>query len=191
VSAKVTSVRMAPRIFVGLLVVAAFAALALGEASTPVEETPEPEVAPLPSVDPRCRLTGGDAIAHARTLEHAARLRWERVPFALDEAPRAALLMAEAEACFGAGQDRTARVHAAGLRALYQDAVTTGFRRARLLLRVALRDGSVSRARAQIAILTALLSKAPESAKPYRAELAQLGRTYAANAARAAGERSR
>ena len=59
--------------------------------------------------EPRCRLSDDEASMHARSLEALADARWQRVPFALREGPRARLEMAEAEACYEAAGDRAGR----------------------------------------------------------------------------------
>jgi hypothetical protein len=199
-------------VLVTALVVLACAWLALAPDVHPAQPPVELEISPLPSGNTGCRPRGSDALEHARSLEQVAAARWERVPFALHEAPRAVAQIAEAEACFAAANDRSGRARAAAVRRSYAAELERRFVRARLLLRAALRqDGTPERvwpatfvraraerlapashelresaaiAREQVAILLALLDRAPPSALAFRAELEQLARHYAAGALR-------
>lgn len=150
-------------------------------------EALETPVSPLPALSVRCRFAGAEALLHARALEQMARARWERVPFAIEEAPRAYLQMGEAELCYGV-RDRAGRLRAAATRREYQQEIERSFARARLLLRVALRDERLDQARQHIATLTALLERAPDASQAFRAELQQLDRTYAAELSELAEE---
>jgi len=198
------------RVLATALVVLACAWLALARDVHPAQPLLEPEISPLPSGSAGCRPRGSDALEHAHTLEQVAAARWERVPFALHEAPRAVAQIAEAEACFAAANDRSGRTRAAAARRSYAAELERRFLRARLLLRAALRQqgtpehawpasffrwraerlapashaprASAAIAREQVTILLALLDRAPPSALPYRAELEQLARRYAADA---------
>lgn len=185
-----------PRVVVGMLVVLGFIWLALRDPIHAELAPLDAEVTPLPEARPSCRLTGSEALANARTLEQMAMARWERVPFALREAPRAVLQMAEAEACFEVAGDRGGRMRSAAKRRSYASEVERRFAHARLLLRAATRarpaqqtdrteqaEQADARASRQVATLLALLERAPPSAQPYRAELTQLQRRYAAAAA--------
>jgi hypothetical protein len=152
-------------------------------------EREERDVSPIPQMPTRCRLSGHEAVAHARSLEHMAAARWERVPFALEEAPRALLQVSEAELCYAA-YDRVGRLRAAAKRNEYEAEIARRFSRARLLLRVAMRNERLDRARQQIAVLRALLSRARDEAHAYRNELEQLDRAYAAQLIERAEESS-
>jgi hypothetical protein len=179
-----------PRWLAGALVVLVCALLALREsASEPAPEL-EPEVSPLPVLPHGCRAQGADALAQASALEQVAKARWERVPFALREAPRAIVQLAEAESCFLAANDRVGRMRSAATRRIYENELARRFARARLLLRVAMRagarhpqqrrDAQLLGIQTQVARLLALLDRAPPSAAAYRAELEQLARSSAA-----------
>lgn len=153
-----------------------------------VAEQLEEEIDPLPQLPARCRLAGGEALAHARSLEKTARARWERVPFAVEEAPRALLQIAEAELCYGV-LDRAGRLRAAAQRSEFAAETVRRFARARLLLRVAVREQRLDHARKQLAVLRALLStRGTPAARAFRDELEQLDRTYAAQLAERAEE---
>jgi hypothetical protein len=157
-------------------------------ASEVVAEQLEEEIDPLPPPPASCRLTGAEALSHARSLEKTARARWERVPFAVEEAPRALLQMAESELCYGV-LDRAGRLRSAAQRSEYAAEIVRRFARARLLLRVAVREQRPDRARKQLAVLRALLStRASQPVQAFRAELEQLDRTYAAQLAERAEE---
>jgi hypothetical protein len=181
-------------LLVGLLVLAG-AWLALDEGQAELALASEEEVSPLPEHEPRCRLAGAEALAHARSVEQMATARWERVPFALREAPRAVEQMAEAQACYEAGGDRDGRMRSAARQRAYEAEVLRRFARARLLLRAASmpvressgaardEDGREERARRQVATLLALLERAPEGAQAFRQELMRLEQAYAASAA--------
>jgi hypothetical protein len=196
------------------LVVLACAWLALAHDVRPVAPRVERQISPLPSGATSCRPRGREALEHARSLEQVAAARWERVPFALHEAPRAVAQIAEAEACFAAANDERGRTRAAATRRSYAAELERRFVRARLLLRAALRASdatergfpacffrsrkeprpctpreSVAVAREQVAILLALLDRASPSALPYRAELEQLARHYAAESPKGAPRR--
>lgn len=162
--------------------------LASSFASEVIAEQLEEEIDPLPALPARCRLSGGEALSHARALEKTARARWERVPFAVEEAPRALLQMAESELCYGV-LDRAGRLRSAAQRSDYAAEIVRRFARARLLLRVAVREQRPDRARKQLAVLRALLStRATPAVQAFRAELEQLDRTYAAQLAERAEE---
>jgi hypothetical protein len=168
--------------------IAALLLLSLSDfASDVAAEQADHDVSPLPRLPSRCRLSGAEALAHARALEQMATARWERVPFAIEEAPRALLQVAEAELCYGV-LDRAGRLRTTAKRAEYEAEIGRRFARARLLLRVALRDQRLDRARKQIAVLRALLSRAVDEGLTYRAQLEQLDRAYAAQLVESAQE---
>lgn len=174
-------------VIAAVVVLASLCAAALDLGEDAAREGVEMPVSPLPALSARCRFVGAEALAHARALEQMASARWERVPFATEEAPRAYLQMGEAELCYGA-RDRAGRLRAAAKRREYEQDIEQSFARARLLLRVALREERLDRARQHIATLTALLERAPETSQPFRAELQQLDRTYAAELSELAEE---
>ena len=198
--AAVASVGVGRRVAVASAVVLAFVWLALHGDTQKVSERLDDQVAPLPGADVPCRLVGNEAHAHAASLEQLATARWERVPFALREAPRAALQMAEAEACYAAANDREGRLRSAAARRAYGAEVERRFARARLLLRVSLarphagravvhaspssltRASVPSDAQLQVATLLALLERAPPRAESYRHELTRLSLRFAAEA---------
>jgi len=188
------------RVLAAALVVLASAWLALAREVHSGVASVEPEISPLPAGVGGCRPRGKEALEHARALEQVAAARWERVPFALHEAPRAVAQIAEAEACFAAANDRTGRTRAAATRRSYAAELERRFARARLLLRAALREDDATKrasraaalrsnepaavARQQLAILLALLERAAPGARAYRDELEQLARHYAAESPR-------
>jgi hypothetical protein len=181
------------RVFVATGVVLAFAALALRSSAHTGRVDVEHELIVTHGVLAVCRAHRAQAGAHARLLEQQASASSERVPFDARESPRSVALMAEAEACFAAAQDRSGRTRAAGLRARYAADLERRVALTRLRLRVAMRSldvpvsepgtrgdgaGSSQIAR-EAATLLALLERAPRSVQPYRAELTQLVRRHA------------
>jgi len=191
VSGRVPKLRRAQLLLVvGLGALGALYAFVLGDAAVTESQLGEPELTALPRAPTACRFAGDEALAHARTLERAASAHWERVPFALEEAPRAYLQMSEAELCYGVA-DRPARLRTAAKRREYEAEIERRFARARLLLSVAQREQQLERARKQIAALRALLERAPEEVRALRAELEQLDRTYAAQLVERAQESKR
>lgn len=189
-AARKTKLRAKWLVVLGVLGAAAWLGLAADEGVVPSTEDAFGEIDPRPSVPESCRLHGDEAVTHARALEQAASARWERVPFALDEAPRALLQMSEAELCYGA-LNREGRVRSANKRREYETEIERRFARARLALRVAARAGQHARARKQIAILRALSSRAPDGVRAYRAELERLDHAYAARELEATEEAER
>ena len=202
---------VAQRGTVAAAVVLAFVGLALRGDAQQASARLDDQVVPLLTAHVPCRLSGGEAVAHAASLEQLATARWARVPFALREAPRAALQMAEAEACYAAANERVGRQRSAAARRAYGAEMQRRFARARLLLRTHLarsraeeargapfgsrfaragaplasalgRAAARSDAQLQVATLLALLERAPPSAEPYRRELARLARRYAVEA---------
>jgi hypothetical protein len=171
-----------PRAFVAAAVVIGFVLLALHRREPTADSSLEQAIEPLATSARGCVLRGADALANARALERVAAGRWERVAFALEEAPQAAMQMAEAAACYAAAHDREARVRAEGLASIYAAEVERRFVRARLLLRVAIREQRADRVRAQVATLLALLASAPPGALAFRRELEQVARDHAAKA---------
>jgi hypothetical protein len=171
--------RLAALLFGAMAAVASAGLLGMRPPASPVELMDD-ELDPAPALPTRCPLARDDACRYAHALEEAASARWQRVPFAPEEAPRALVQMAEAELCYGA-LDRAARLRAAGKRRSYEAELARRFQRARLILHVALRERRLARARQQIAALTSLLTgaAAPESRR-YLAQLQQLDRAYAA-----------
>lgn len=169
-------------VLVMLASLSAFVLVAVRErdAHVRLSELAQEEIDPAPALPTRCALPSYEARAHATALEQVATARWERVPFAPEEAPRALSQMAEAELCYGA-LDRGARMRTRGRKRAYAAELTRRFQRARLLLRVALREGRLEAARQQIAVQLALLSRAAAArSQHYRARLAQLDRAYEA-----------
>lgn len=154
--------------------------LALDGDTTPGADLLDAEVSPLPALPSRCPLQGSETRSHARALEQLAAARWERVPFAPEEAARAVLQMAEAERCYATAGERDAMLRAEQARELYARELMQRFVHARLLLRAALREGRTERVRTHAEQLRALLAHAPEEAQRYRAELAQRARIYTA-----------
>ncbi|MDB4977544.1 MAG: hypothetical protein JWN48_5885 [Myxococcaceae bacterium] len=139
----------------------------------------------LPALAASCRLRGDEAVAHASSLEQVARARWQRVPFALGEAPRAAAQMAEAEACYEAARDREGRMRSGAAKRAYEAELQRRFSHASLLLRAThgARGTDDRTAQHQVESLLALLERAPASADSYRRELTRLARSYAASSA--------
>jgi len=164
----------------------------------------EPEASPLLVVADGCRVQGAEARSHAAALEQQSLLRWERVPVMPSEAPHAIAQLAEAEACFAVAGDRMGRTRAASTRRVYVAELLRRFSHARLMLRAATRDRlrskaelvatetsplseragaeeRVAMAQRQLAILVALLERAPPSVWAYRDELSREARRYAAS----------
>lgn len=162
------------------LIVAGFVLLAMCSESEPEEAQAEERYDPLPEAARRCPTARAEAAVHARTLEQSALARWERTPFALQEAPRAVQLLSEAEVCYGAAHARAERLRVASSRAKLESEILRRYTRARLLLRMAMRSGRAELAREQVAALLALLSRAPAQTAPLRSELEQLARGFEA-----------
>lgn len=190
---------VAARLVLVVLVVLASVWVALDEGQAGALVPNDEEVTPLPSESVRCRFAAAEALAHARSVEQMATARWERVPFALREAPRAVLQMAEAEACYESAGEREGRMRSGAKRRAYEADVLRRFAHARLLLHFASIKASATdetdtnaketlaqrelEARRQVAALLALLDRAPSSAVPFRKRLEQIDRVYAARAA--------
>jgi hypothetical protein len=171
-------------------VVSAFMWLALQHSARTAELSMETEISAVPATPRRCRAHGDQARAQASLLEQLAAASWERVPFEPAESPRAVAQIAEAEVCFAAAHDRAGRLRSAALYYRYSADLERRFARARLLLRIAVRaeerrardprsgvqlapSDAVAR---QVAMLLALLERAPPSALGYRVELERLAR---------------
>jgi hypothetical protein len=170
-----------------LLAVAALALLVglslsgSGDADAGVEE-PALE-RPLPSAWPSCRLRGEAALARAKGMEALADASWERLPFALEEAPKAVIYMAEAESCYRAGFDREGRQRAEAKRNTYEAELSRRWARAQLGLELARRRGALSDVRSEIARLLALSSRAGPEGDPYRRWLERMDRVAQARVA--------
>lgn len=146
----------------------------------------EPELAsPLPSALPSCRLRGEAALARAKGVEALADASWERLPFSLEEAPKAVIYVAEAESCYRAGFDREGRQRAEAKRKTYEAELLRRWSRAQLGLELARRRGELADVRSEIARLLSLSSRVGAEGEHYRRWLERMDRAAQARAAEA------
>jgi hypothetical protein len=182
----VSAASSGPRWLVACSIVVACAAAGLRHARTHAEALdaapPAEEVSPLLPFEARCKVHGEQARLHASALEKLAVARWQRVPFAVGEAPRATQLIAEAEACYRAAGERAREARAATLHRRYRAATLRHFAAANLSLHAAPRaELSEQRAgvtRAALATLLALLDGAPADTIDYRERIQRMALAY-------------
>jgi len=125
----------------------------------------------------RCGLSGSDAALRAEQAEHDARARWERVPYAAEEAPLAVHTLEEAAACFRVSGERSGRARVERDLFAWQHEMARIFRRARLRLELSVRAARHEEVMSEARTLRAMLVKAGSAADAYRAYLTGVERS--------------